>query len=118
MQTVGGLTVQQRLDDICKRQGMSEEIVRRVLKAERDSAIDSLKRGENATLIGRCVLKPDIRQKVEIGGQVKTYIKVGAEAAYAVKSELAKYEDFETGSQQEEDSLPEGIRVAQIQSLL
>ena len=64
------LTVQQRLKDICSRCGLSEEIVKRVLSAERDSIVESLKHGERATLIGRCVLRPEKRQKLETGGRI------------------------------------------------
>lgn len=55
---MGGMTVQERIDDICKKSGMSEDIVRRVLNAEKASVIESLKRGERATIIGRCILRP------------------------------------------------------------
>lgn len=114
------LTVQQRLHDICSRCGLSEEIVKRVLSAERDSIVESLKHGERATLIGRCVLRPEIRQKLETGGRIQTYVKVTADPIYQIERELAKQVDFEPRSNEEEDDqkLPEGIRVAQIQQLL
>lgn len=114
---MSGMTVQQRLDDICKRQGMSEEIVRRVLQAEKAQIIDSLKKGEKATLIGRCVIRPELRSKVDIGGDVKKYIKASATVAYTLQNELQSCSDFEK-SENTDDQLPEGIRITQISQLL
>ena len=114
---MNGMTVQQRLDDICKRQGMSEEIVRRVLQAEKASVLDSLKRGEKATLIGRCVIRPELRSKVDVGGDVRDYIKASASVAYTLQNELQNCSEFEK-SQESENQIPEGIRITQISQLL
>lgn len=113
-----GMTVQQRLDDICKRSGMSEDIVRRVLQAEKASIIESLKRGERATLIGRCVIRPDLRQRVQVGGEVESYIKASADVAYALQQELQQYNKFIQDQHSNDNKLPEGIKMVQIQSLL
>ena len=48
-----GMTTQDRLNDICEISGLSEDIVRRVFDAERQSIVKSLRKGERATLIGR-----------------------------------------------------------------
>lgn len=113
-----GMTVQQRLNDICKRSGMSEDIVRRVIQAERAQILEQLKRGERATLIGRCVIRPDIRSKVSIGGQSQTYIKASADVAYALQNDLQKYDRFVVDNNTEDDTLPDGIRMVQLQQLL
>lgn len=114
---MNGMTVQQRLDDICKRQGMSEEIVRRVLQAEKASVLDSLKKGEKATLIGRCVIRPELRSKVDVGGDVRDYIKTSASVAYTLQNELQNCSEFEK-SEESDNQIPEGIRITQISQLL
>ena len=48
------MTVKERIQDIMDICGLSEDIVRRVLAAERESIKKSLRRGEKVTLIGRC----------------------------------------------------------------
>ena len=40
-----GMNTQERLDDIKRICGFSEDIIRSVLKAERESILNSLKRG-------------------------------------------------------------------------
>lgn len=115
---MNGMTVQQRLDDICKRQGMQEEIVRRVLQAEKAQILDSLKKGEKATLIGRCVIRPELRQRVAIGGDVETYIKASSSVAYSLQNELSECKQFDRTEAQEDDAIPEGIRITQISQLL
>ncbi|MBO5388684.1 MAG: hypothetical protein J6A59_11190 [Lachnospiraceae bacterium] len=55
-----GMTTQERYNDICKICGLSEDIVRRVLNAERQSVANSLKRGERATLVGRVTIRPEL----------------------------------------------------------
>lgn len=113
-----GMTVQQRLDDICKRSGMSEDIVRRVLQAERAQVLEQLKRGERATLIGRCVLRPDIRSKIVVGGQTETYIKANADVAYALQRDLQKHKEFINDRNDNSNELPEGIKIVQLSQLL
>ena len=54
-----GMTAQERIEDISKISGFSVEICRRVLNAETESIIKSLKRGERATLSGRVRAKID-----------------------------------------------------------
>lgn len=116
---MGGMTVQERIDDICKKSGMSEDIVRRVLNAEKASVIESLKRGERATIIGRCILRPQIQKKLVVGGEIVSTIKVRAEVSHGIQSELAEHEKF-LGDDIEKDTskLPDGIRVMQIQALI
>ena len=109
-----GMTVQERYNDICKISGLSEEIVRRVLNAERESVINSLKRGENATLIGRCIMKPRIEESILVGGGSGKNIKVKAEVAQSLKSTLAEWAAFEGEADEEVDY---GIRIRQIPDL-
>jgi len=47
-----------RVREISQLCGMSEEVVRAVLKAEAESASKSLLNGEKAVLLGRCIIKP------------------------------------------------------------
>lgn len=107
-----GMTTQERIDDICKISGLTEELVRRVLDAERQSVAQSLKRGERANLIGRVVIRPELRQKLLVGQEMKTYIKLNISPAASLESMLNDIEDFE--EHKEEDY---GIKVRQLDSL-
>lgn len=115
-QSMTGMTTQERLDDICKRSGLSEDIVRRVFEAERESIAESLKRGERATLIGRCVIRPEIRTKMVIGGQMTTYVKLHCTVASSMEALLKDVTDFEVDEDQED--IPEGIITRQLSSLV
>lgn len=110
------MTTQDRLDDICKLSGLSEDIVRRVFDAERQSIVKSLKKGERATLIGRCVIRPELRSKIDIGGAPKQFIKLYSNVAASLESYLADMSNFEIDTDADE-GLPAGILVTQIEAL-
>lgn len=115
---MNGLTTQERLDDICKISGLSESIVRRVMDAERQSIANSLRRGERATLIGRCVIRPEIREKVNIGGTITSYVKLKSSPTASLESMLSDLSGFEIDDNDEDDNLPEGIMITQIPALI
>lgn len=52
------MTVEDRIKEISKICGMSEAIVRAVLKAETESISKSILEGQNGVLVGRCIIKP------------------------------------------------------------
>lgn len=112
------MTVAERLADISKRSGFSEKIVRSILDAERESVIDSLKRGERATLIGRCTLTPFRRSRyLNLENRHQVYVKVKAEPSSIIKSELEAVEQFESG-EDEQETYSANIAVRQLSSLL
>lgn len=117
------MTVNERLEDISRISGFSVEIVRKVLNAEQESILKSLKKGERATLIGRCTLEPVIRQKIVPGreGPVN-YIKVRAAVSSIIKDNLENMEGFEReeGNDRIEDILVNkpGVATVQIPSLI
>lgn len=113
---MSGMTTQERYDDISKLSGLSEEIVRRVLVAERESIVNSLKRGERSTLIGRCVVKPRLKQRLAVGGKMEGYIGLNVEITQSLKAELAKVKEFEMEGKKIDNG--KGIRLRQIQELL
>lgn len=113
------MTVKERLEDISKRCGMSEDIVRRVLDAERDSIIESLKKGNTATLIGRCVITPSMRQKIGLDGETHNYIKTKAKTANSIESELAEMSYYiMEDSERKEDFDFNDIDVVELSSLI
>lgn len=125
------MNIQERYDDISKISGLSEDILRRAFKATRQSLIKSLKQGERATVPGICTILPDIRQRLNIGGTLSSYIKVKASPSQALAAELEKYSEFEVPEQDEDTSgdsklnlvnpeIPryEDIRTSQISALL
>lgn len=95
------ITIQERYDDIAKRSGLSEDIVRRVLKASRESLAVSLKKGQRATLPGICTMVPEVRNKVELGADTMiSYIKVKANPSAAMESELSKLGKFNSSDEE------------------
>ena len=55
------MNITDRYEDIAKRSGFSEDIVKRILKATAQSLAHSLQQGETATLPGICRLTPNIK---------------------------------------------------------
>lgn len=110
-----GMTTQERINDICQISGLSEEIVRRVMDAERKSVAKSLRKGERANLIGRAVIRPEIKRKLLIGGEFKSYIKLSITPAASLESMLDDLQAFETQTEQTQDD--KGIRLNQILAL-
>lgn len=94
--SIRNMTVNERLEDISKRSGFSVETVRCILEAERDSTIDSLKRGERATLIGRCTMVPSLGAKMDAScGSMKTCISVNVQPVGALRDALSKCSSFD-----------------------
>ena len=113
---MNGMTTQERYDDICRISGLSEDIVGRVFDAERQSIAKSLRKGERATLIGRCVIRPELRSKIDIGGESVQYIKLYASVATSMETMLKDLSGFEVDDSAEED-IP-GILTTQISALV
>lgn len=120
MSKIKGMTTQERLEDISKRAGLSIEICRRVLSAESDSIVESLKHGERATLIGRATLRPEMRQRLGFGGTVENSIRVKAEVSSSLEASLENITEFIDNNYESEDTTMKnsGIRLRQITSLL
>ena len=111
---MNGMNIQERLNDISSISGVSEKVVRRVLDAERQSIIKSLKRGEKATLIGRCIIKPELKDKLGIGGKVEKSIKLNAMVSNSLRVALQDCSEFEVDT---DDSNEAGVLIRQIPSL-
>lgn len=130
------MNIQARYNEICALSGLSEDVVRRVLKASRQSLAQSLKRGERATLPGICTMIPEIKNRLAVGGTSMTsYIKVKAKASNALASELDKANNMQNSDTEEDNNgigklnfvgtengievpRPSSIRTTQISSLL
>lgn len=103
-----GMNIQERYDDISNISGLSEEIIRRVFKATRQSLAKSLKQGERATLPGICTLTPELKNRIDIGGEsMTTYIKLKASASSAMETELGKISNFDITSEDDRISSEE-----------
>ena len=129
-----GMTTQERLDDICKISGLSEDIVRRVMDAEKKSIAKSLRKGERATLIGRAVIRPEVKRRIVTdeaqGPHWETYIKLSASPASSLEAMLKDLDKFEAPVAQSETNEEiierlrqkqrenEQIRTSQIQALM
>lgn len=120
-----GMTTQERINDICAISGLSEEIVRRVMDAEKKSIVKSLRKGERANLIGRVVIRPEIRHRLQIGCEFENYIKLNASVAASLESMLGDLDGFEvsTESSSNDDVISQlrfmdEVRTSQISALV
>lgn len=113
------MTVQDRYDDICRRSGLSEEIVRRVLIAETDSCRDSLKNGEKVNLMGRCTIRPNIayRASLSSSGGIERAVRLKAKANITLEESIRNADFSEDINTNEEVGYREGIMVTQIGAL-
>lgn len=112
------MTVRDRLQDISERSGFSESIVRAVLDAERESIIESLKRGEKATLIGRCTLIPTMRNKlINTEMRLERYVAVTAKPSSIIKAEMGKVSEYKSTNDSKATINP-NIAIRQIASLV
>lgn len=112
------MTMQDRLEDISKRSGLSVAVVRRVLNAQQASLVDSLKRGEDALIRGICTLKPTQGQRFGIGGKAEDCIYVKAKVSTSLKTDLENTAGFiEPEDEEESFELPKGIRTIQVGGL-
>lgn len=104
-----------RYKDIADRKGISEETVREVINGLHDSIVDSLIRGEVATIPRICNITPNISVDIATGECVN-YIDTRIKVASSLKKELKQYTEY---IEDEEDSyeLPEELITIQIESL-
>lgn len=117
---MSAMTLQQRYEDIAKRSGFSENVVKRVMSAQADSIIQSLKSGDSATIPQICKINPELRKCIKKdpnGGFIETkYIRVRAKPMYSLQEKLGDIEEYIEDT--EENNEDEDIRVAQIGSLM
>lgn len=102
-----GMSIQDRYDDISAISGLSEDIIRRVYKATRQSVVKSLKNGERATIPGICTFTPELKDKINYktqdeGSVLTKYIKVKANASPALDTELEKVNKFNNADDESE----------------
>jgi hypothetical protein len=93
---MNGISIQERYDDISEISGLSEDIIRRVLKASRQSMVKSLKKGERATLPGIVTVTPELKHRYKIGleTELEEYIKLKASPSPALGTEMEKLNQF------------------------
>ncbi|MEM4385401.1 MAG: hypothetical protein QXD03_02500 [Candidatus Anstonellales archaeon] len=106
-------TVNEIIEEISKVSGLSENIVRRVLSAEREVVLNSLVSGYKVTLIGRCSIEPEVRSKLGIGGTLDKYVKLKCKVVPSLEEDLN--ERVIEGYTEE---IEEGLLVEQIEGLL
>lgn len=115
-----GMNIQERYDDISRLSGFSEEVIRRIFKATRQSLASSLKKGERATLPGICTITPEARCKINPEcNEVSriNYIKLKASPSSALETELDKLQDFENTEELNAKKEAADDRVAKLTSI-
>ena len=119
------MTKTARIEDIANRCGYSVETVNAVLKAEKESAIESLKRGEKVTLAGRCLITPVIKTRPAYeNGKLVTeqYLSATVRPLQSLLDNIETVRDYEVKAASESDSIRElmaqsKIALIQLESL-
>lgn len=88
------MTMQERYEDICERCGYTETVVRSVIKAVRESCLNSLKHGERAVVPGICSLEPMMKDTI-INGRIERRGDVKASEAVALRNSMKEVKRFE-----------------------
>ena len=114
------MTVQERYNDICRRSGFSEEIVRRVLTAETDSCRESLRRGEKVTLMGRCTIRPNIAYRASLAAPdgIERAVRLKAKANITLEESVRNADFDEDKNTDVEVGYRDGIMTTQIGALV
>lgn len=90
------MNITDRYDDIAKRSGFSEDVVRRILKATTQSLVESLQNGESATLPGICRLVPNIKYKPNLATlEYENVVRVKALALESLIKQVSEKFDTE-----------------------
>lgn len=114
-----GMDIREAIEDISKRCGLSEDIIRRVQAAETEYVIENLKRGKRVNISGRGTYRAEVKNKLQVGGSIGTYIKPTFAISSKITSALEECNRFITKEDEEEnEKLPEGILSMQISSLV
>lgn len=94
------MNITDRYEDIAKRSGFSEDIVKRILKATAQSLAHSLQQGETATLPGICRLTPNIKYKPELTTlEYESVLRIKATALDSLTKQVASEFEFETADE-------------------
>lgn len=115
------MTVGERIKDIENRTGLSEKIIRTVLEAETQSVMESLERGEKATLIGRCTFTPAVTTRVVNEDEKSYHLRASAKVSSRISNYLFskdKYLDVDMDSIEKEMTKLDGdVKLFQIEEL-
>jgi len=98
-------TQKQRIDDICERSGLSEEIVKRVLEEDSKSVEESLVRGERVVLYGKCSMTPVLVNKLGLGGVINTFVDVKCKVSPTLVNNLNKVDGYKIARDKSRDNL-------------
>lgn len=101
-----------RLDAISAECGLSTDIVRRVLEAQKNVAVDSLLHGEKVIITGLCAIVPMVKSTLT-AGVATTEVKAKAIESASLLAELKNHKAFETREEFDEE-LEAGVRTLNI----
>lgn len=113
-----GMDAREAMADISSRCGLSEEIIRRVQKAETEYVIDNLKKGRRVNLPGRGTYRPELKNKLLIGGEMGQIIKPKFDVSSKIEASLEECGNYTKDMIETEEELPEGILTMQLSSLI
>ena len=72
------------------KSGLSEEIIRRILRATKEAVVEELRQGKTVTVPSIVTFTPVSKSRINIGGDSLTqYIKIKAKPSNALESELS-----------------------------
>lgn len=109
------------IDMTVKKSGLSESIVRAVIKGVIEASQETLKHGKTATIPGLCTMTPDIRMKLEVVNGVSkpvNYIKVNTKPTSSFEKGLTGIGGFIDDEEDEAEEIGDDVRIIQIAGLV
>lgn len=84
------MNIQDRYLDIAEISGLSEDIVRRVLRASKQSLCKTLAQGKTATLPGICTMDAELRERLSKTNslEVVDYVRVKVKPSASMEADL------------------------------
>lgn len=104
------------MNKLKEKTGLSEEVIRRVQKAESELVIESLKSMDRINLTGRGVFRPEVQYDLGKRGEIVKNIKPIFKVSGKIKDALSGVQD--TDIDYDDEELPDGILVLELEDLM
>jgi len=112
------VTTQEHIKNVAKHCGLTEEIVRSVMNAEKECVINYLKTGRGAILPGRCIITPVLRHKTDQTSTQNPRIKLRVNISKIIESQVKKQETIEKLQAKENKGQSDEVVTGQIPGLV
>lgn len=99
------LSQPERFEDICERSGLDSNIVERVLRAQKESERDSLRRGERVVNYGLYSMTPHLVNKLGMLGVPVKEVRIDCKVSPSLVDFLNEVDNYKISTETEFDTL-------------